>query len=297
MSKKAKLILSVLFFLVAALAFMVYLGAGGYILLDPKGEIGLKEKDLLITAFLLMMIVVIPVFALTARIAWKYQASNEKARYEPEWDNNVWLEVVWWGIPFIIIAILSVITWRSCHDLDPFKPIETGKKPLTIQVVALQWKWLFIYPEQRIASLNLVQFPENTPIHFEITSDAPMNSFWIPQLGGQIYAMPAMKTQLHLIANEKGTFRGLSANFSGEGFSKMIFTAKATSQEEFDQWVQEAKKSGTPLEQEAYTVLAKPSMDNPHATYFLKDPGLFDWVIIKYMLPVPDIRGCKVWIE
>ena len=164
-----------------------------------------------------------------------------KAKHAPDWEHNYIAEYCWWGVPIVIIVILAVTTWKSSHDLNPFKPIESEKKPLAIQVVALHWKWLFIYPEQGIATVNFVQFPEKTPINFEITSDAPMNSFWIPQLGGQIYAMPAMRSKLHLIANEIGSFRGVSANISGKGFAGMTFTAKSSSEEDFDAWVQSGK--------------------------------------------------------
>ncbi len=183
----------------------------------------------------------------------------------------------------IIIVVLAIITWRSSHKLNPFTPIESDKKALAIQVIALQWKWLFLYPEQGIATLNYVQFPEKTPIAFEITSDAPMNSFWIPQLGGQIYAMPAMRTKLHLIANEPGTFRGASANISGTGFASMHFVAEACSEEAFAEWVNTVRASGQPLGSEEYEALAQPSEKNPVAHYVLKQGDLFDTVVMKYM--------------
>ena len=186
--------------------------------LVPKGTIAKKELDLLVTATLLMLIVVIPVFVLTFTIAWKYRASNTKAKYTPDWDHNRAIETVWWAIPFVLILILSVITWQSSHELDPFKPLASSKQPITIQVVALQWKWLFIYPEQHIATVNYVQFPVDTPVNFVITSDAPMNSFWIPQLGGQIYAMAGMSTQLHLMATDPGSYNGSSVTPQRTGF-------------------------------------------------------------------------------
>jgi len=253
--------------------------------LNPKGMIGLKESDLIITASLLMLIVVIPVFILTWFFAWRYRESNIKAKHAPDWEHNYVAEFCWWGIPFVIIVILAVITWRSSHELNPFKPIDTGKKPIAIQVVALQWKWLFLYPEQGIATVNYIQFPEETPVNFEITADAPMNSFWIPQLGGQIYAMPAMRSKLHLIANEKGTFRGVSANISGDGFAGMTFIAKATSQEEFDQWVQSVKQSPMQLNTESYNRLVEPTSYDPASFYQLAQPDLFDQILMKYMKP------------
>lgn len=247
--------------------------------------IGEKESDLIITSSLLMLIVVVPVLILTWIFAWRYRESNVKATHAPDWEHNYIAEYCWWGVPAIIIAILAVITWKSSHELNPFNPLESDKKPLTIQVVALQWKWLFIYPEQGIATINYVEFPEQTPINFEITADAPMNSFWIPQLGGQIYAMPAMRSELHLIANEPGSYRGVSANISGTGFAGMVFTAKATSDQEFETWVQAMKNSPKKLNFDEYERLVIPSQNNPVDSYVLMDHDLFDEVIMKYMAP------------
>lgn len=250
--------------------------------LNPKGIIAAKQRDLIWTATWLMLLVVVPVLVMTLAFAWRYRASNTKAKYSPEWSHSHFAEALWWGIPCIIIVALAIITWTSSHELYPFKPLESDKKPLKIQVVALQWKWLFIYPEQGIATVNLVQFPERTPIDFEITADAPMNSFWIPQLGGQIYAMAAMRTKLHLMASEPGEFRGCSANISGTGFAGMTFVAKASSEQEFDSWVQSAKSQGV-LGGAEYAELARPSESNPVALYSLGEPQLFEQIIMKYM--------------
>lgn len=254
--------------------------------LNPKGIIALKELDLMVAATLLMLIVVIPVCLMTFFICLRYRASHKTAKYAPDWDNNWTAEGIWWGFPFVIIVILSILTWKSSHDLDPFKPIESDAKPITIQVVALQWKWLFIYPEQKIASVNFVQFPEKTPVNFEITADAPMNSFWIPQLGGQIYAMPGMRTKLHLIADEEGDYRGSSANLSGVGFSRMTFTAKSSTQDDFQEWVQGINQSSSQLGKDEYKKLAQPSI-NSGEFFTLKDEGLYDQIVMKYMSPPP----------
>ena len=285
MKKSFKIALIALLLLAAIAVSALYIQNHDIPVLNPKGMIGLKESDLIITASLLMLIVVIPVFILTWFFAWRYRESNIKAKHAPDWEHNYVAEFCWWGIPFVIIVILAVITWRSSHELNPFKPIDTGKKPIAIQVVALQWKWLFLYPEQGIATVNYIQFPEETPVNFEITADAPMNSFWIPQLGGQIYAMPAMRSKLHLIANEKGTFRGVSANISGDGFAGMTFIAKATSQEEFDQWVQSVKQSPMQLNTESYNRLVEPTSYDPASFYQLAQPDLFDQILMKYMKP------------
>ena len=181
--------------------------------------------------------------------------------------------------------IVSILTFVKTHELDPYKPIASDKKPMTIQVVALQWKWLFIYPEEKIATVNFVQFPKDTPLHFEITADAPMNSFWIPHLGGQIYAMPKMKTQLNLIANALGDFRGSSANLSGEGFAGMHFIARSSSEEDYTKWIESAKNSSNALSLDEYKKLASPSKDNPPEIFQLKEEKLFDLIIMKYMHP------------
>ncbi|MGE5196535.1 MAG: ubiquinol oxidase subunit II [Anaerolineae bacterium] len=262
-----------------------YISSHEIAVLEPKGMIGEKESELIITASLLMLIVVIPVFVLTLVFAWKYRETNLKSKHAPDWEHNYIAEYCWWGVPIVIIAILAVTTWKSSHDLNPFKPIDTQKKSISIQVIALDWKWLFIYPEQGIATVNFVQFPEKTPINFAITSDAPMNSFWIPQLGGQIYAMPAMRSKLHLIANEIGTFRGVSANISGKGFAGMTFTAQSCSEGDFNQWVRSVRRSQTYLTMDQYNQLAKPSEYHPVEYYLLAQKDLFDQILMKYMEP------------
>jgi cytochrome o ubiquinol oxidase subunit II len=285
MSRNNKILAGVLlgigFFLVAA----VFVTHSNIPVLQPAGPVGLKERNLIYIALLLSAIVVVPVFVMLFMFSWKYREGNTKAKYNPEFDSSRKLEAIWWGIPFAIIAILSVITWNSAHALDPSKPISSSIKPVTIEVVALQWKWLFIYPDQNIASVNFLQFPVNTPVNFEITSDAPMNSFWIPQLGGQIYAMTGMSTQLHLMATKAGDYGGKSANISGKGFSGMTFTARASSQKSFNDWVNRVYPSYNPLSLSAYSQLAKPS-ENNHVEYFSSvDSSLYDSIISKYMGP------------
>jgi cytochrome o ubiquinol oxidase subunit 2 len=237
-----------------------------------------------------MLIVVLPVFALMFYFIWKYRADNVKATYTPDWDDNRTAEYIWWGLPFVIILAISILTCIKTVQLDPFKPLQSSIPPLKIQAVALQWKWLFIYPQQGVASLNFVQFPHDVPLHFEITADAPMNSFWIPQLGGQIYAMPSMKTELHLIAHEAGHYRGSSANISGKGFAGMHFMAQATTEEEFAQWVGSAKESKNVLDIASYIQLAKPSENEPVSLYQLKEEQLFDQILMKYMAPSKETK-------
>jgi cytochrome o ubiquinol oxidase subunit 2 len=282
MMRKIRIALISIFFIgVLAISF-AYIGNHNVAVLNPKGMIAAKQSQLFYTATWLMLIVVVPVFFMTLFFAWKYREGNKGSKYTPNWSHSTIAECFWWGVPFIIIVILSVITWESSHDLSPYKPIDSDKKAITIQAVALDWKWLFIYPEQGIATVNFVQFPEKTPISFEITSDAPMNSFWIPQLGGQIYAMPAMATKLHLIADEVGSFRGSSSNISGDGFAGMTFTAKASSDAEFEQWVQTVKQSPKHLDMDEYNALVKPSSYVPPAFYQLMRNDLFDHIVNQY---------------
>lgn len=253
--------------------------------LFPKGLIALEERNLLFIIQAIMLLVIVPVYVLTFIFSWRYRAGNSKATYDPDLVDSKLLEYVWWGFPTVMTLIISVLTWYKTYELDPYKPLQSDKKPLTIQVVALQWKWLFIYPEEQIATVNYFQIPEKTPLQFEITADAPMNSFWIPSLGGQIYAMPAMRTKLYLIADAVGEFRGSSANISGEGFSGMHFIAKATSDEDYKKWVELAKNSSLTLDKQTYDQLSAPSKNNPVGIYKLKEQNLFNQIIMKYMHP------------
>lgn len=281
------MLLILVIFLAVVLAAGVWIRTHDVAVLDPHGIVASRQRRLIIEATLLMLIVVVPVYILTFWIAWRYREDNKNARYEPDWDGNRGLEILWWAIPALIITILGVITYRSSHQLDPFKPLASNIKPLNIEVVALQWKWLFIYPDQNIASVNFVQFPLNRPVTFYITSDAPMNSFWIPQLGGQIYAMSGMSTQLHLMADTTGSFHGLSANISGRGFAGMEFTAKASSAADFSDWVTTSKKTGDTLNSSTYEQLARPTTNNPVSYYGYAQGGLYDQVLHKYNRPAP----------
>lgn len=253
-------------------------------LMDPKGAIGLEQRTLILTAIGLMLIVVIPVIIMAFAFAWKYRASNTNAKYSPNWSHSNKVEAVVWTIPIIIIAILATITWKTTHALDPFKPIVTEEKPMTVEVVSLDWKWLFIYPEQGIATVNELVIPKDVPVQFKVTSDTVMNSFFIPQLGGQIYAMAGMQTQLHLIANEAGTYKGISANYSGRGFSGMKFNAIATpTRADFDTWVAKVKQAPNQLAtMDEFKSLAADSIDNPVEYFSTVQPNLFKNIIGQY---------------
>ncbi len=252
-----------------------------FAVLDPKGWIALAERTLMLQATLFMLIVAVPVFALTFFFAWHYRAGNKSAHYTPDWEHSKMEELIWWAIPFEIVLVLGALTWTSTHELDPPKPIGDAA-PLVVQVVALDWKWLFIYPEQGIATVNYIQMPVGRPVRFELTSDAPMNSFWIPQLGGQLYAMTGMVNTLNLIASEEGEFAGMSANYSGEGFAQMKFMAEATSLEEFNQWVLSAKASSRFLTYKEYEVLARPSIGHEVTYYAGVEDNLYDTIVMQF---------------
>lgn len=285
MKKKAKIALyTALMLLLLVLSLVVFIRSD-LIVVFPKGIIGLKQRDLLIFATLIMLIVVIPVFVLIYYVVHRYHEDADQSKYAPKWGHSTLAEVIWWGVPLIIVIILATINWITCYTLDQYRPIQSSKKPIEIQVVALQYKWLFIYPEEGFATINYIQFPVDTPVHFVITADAPMNSFWIPELGGQIFAMPGMRTELYLQANELGTFRGRSANLSGSGFAKMRFDAKAVSDKEYQRWLQNVKGNSKLLDKHEFKKLVKPSTDNPVTVYAVEDRNLFKWIVTKDSMP------------
>lgn len=252
------------------------------IVLDPKGPIAEQQRDLMFISTVLTSIVIVPVLILTAIIVWRYRdRKGRKAKYTPNWEHSTKLEVIWWGIPIVIIAILGFITIKSTYALEPSKPLASDQKPLTIQVTSLDWKWLFQYPEQGIATVNVVKFPEGVPIRFEITADSPMNSFWIPQLGGQIYAMSGMSMTLYLQADEAGNYWGSGANFTGKDFAKMNFDVIATAQDDFDQWVSDVKASSPALTLEGYKQLAEPAASDLK-TFSSFPEELFYMTVTKY---------------
>jgi len=272
------------------LAFMVPLVFGYFhgktlAVLAPKGQIAVKEKGLMELTVTLGLLVIIPVFILMFSFAWRYREGNTKAKYSPHLTGNLVAETVWWAIPIAIIGVLAVVAWNTSHSLDPHRPIASNGPAMPIQVVALDWKWLFIYPQQHVASVNYLQLPVGQPVTFTITADAPMNSFWIPQLGGQIYAMAGMTTQLNLVADHAGNYRGSSANLSGKGFAGMRFVARADTEQAFTKWVATARQSATTLDLAGYNQLAKPSENNPVHVYASVDPQLFNTIMLKYMGP------------
>lgn len=227
--------------------------------------------------------IIVPVLILAGFIVWRYRdRPNRKAAYTPNWEHNTKLEVTWWGIPIVIIIILAVITVDYTYKLEPSKAIASDKEPITIQVTSMDWKWLFKYPDEDIATVNYIKIPEDVPIRFKVTSDTAMNSFWIPQLGGQIYSMSGMAMTLHLQADEKGSYFGSGANFNGEHFAQMTFKTDAVSQEEYDAWIKEVKGSAPPLTMEGYEELTTPGASD--VQLFSSFPeGLFDHVVTQYV--------------
>jgi cytochrome o ubiquinol oxidase subunit II len=268
--------------LLAVLAMLPLAGCK-YTVLDPKGSVGLAEKNLILISTWAMLLIIVPVIILTVVFAWHYRASNTKARFEPDWGHSVKIELFCWGIPSAIILFLAILTWNTTHALDPYRPLDDHKKPITIEVVAQNWKWMFIYPEQGIATINEVAFPEGTPVDFRITSDTVMNAFFIPELGSMIYAMAGMTTQINLIANTQGTFPGISAMYSGRGFSDMHFNAISTTPEKFQAWVENARKSPNVLTAADYPQAAAPEEKAPVRYYSKVEPNLFQEIIAKYL--------------
>jgi cytochrome o ubiquinol oxidase subunit 2 len=252
------------------------------IVLDPKGPIAEQQRDLMMISTLLCSIVIIPVLILTAVIVWRYRdREGRKAAYTPRWEHSTKLEAIWWGIPIVIILVLAVITVKSTYALEPSKPLESDQKPLTVQVTSLNWKWLFQYPEQGIATVNELKIPQGVPIRFEITADSPMNSFWIPQLGGQMYAMSGMAMTLYLQADEEGRYWGSGANFTGTHFADMYFDVESVTQDAFDRWAAGIKEKSSALTLDGYKQLAEPSTSQVQ-TFSSFPEGLFEMTVTKY---------------
>ncbi|MCC9626036.1 ubiquinol oxidase subunit II [Thalassospira sp. MA62] len=272
-----------------AITSMFSLLAGcNLVVIDPSGDIASQQADLIIVSTILMLLIIIPVMVLTAFFAWKYRQGNKDAEYDPEWHHSTKLEIVIWSAPLAIIIALGAITWVTTHTLDPYRPLDRidaerplaeDHEPLVVEVVSLDWKWLFIYPEQGIATINELAAPIDTPIQFKITSSGIMNSFFIPALAGQIYSMAGMETKLHAVINEEGVYQGFSSNYSGEGFSHMRFKFHGMSNEDFDAWVSDVKSEPANLGRAGYLELEKPSIDEPVHYYSEVDPELYNAIL------------------
>lgn len=273
------------------------LGGCDLVLLAPAGDVALQQRNLLLASVGLMLVIILPVMALTLVFAWHYRASNKRAVYDPDFHHSTALEVVIWTVPLLIVVALGALTWMGTHLLDPYrpigrisaaKPILQGERapeakqtiePLEVQVVALDWKWLFFYPKQGIATVNELAAPVDVPIRFRLTSQAVMNAFFVPTLAGMIYAMPGMETKLHAVINKVGTYKGQSSNYSGAGFSRMHFAFHGLDQAGFDAWIARAKAAGETLDRGRYAELERPSEAEPARLFAGYDPGLYDAIL------------------
>jgi cytochrome o ubiquinol oxidase subunit 2 len=258
------------------------------VVMQPSGDIAVQQRDLIVMSTILMLLIIVPVIGLTLFFAWKYRQSAKAADYDPEWSHSTQLEVVIWSAPLVIIIALGALTWISTHTLDPYRPLDridaarpvaADVKPLTVEVVALDWKWLFLYPDQGIATVNELAAPVDVPINFKITSATVMNSFFVPALAGQIYAMAGMETKLHAVINHPGEYEGFSANYSGAGFSGMHFAFHGLPKADFDAWVQKVKADGNNLSREEYLTLERPSERDPVRHYGTVAPDLYDAIL------------------
>ncbi len=263
---------------------MVFLSScSKLVILDPKGPIGSEEALLIKIAFILMLIVVLPVFVLVIWFTVHYRASNKKATYRPEWAHSYKLEWIIWLVPLAIVTSLSWLTWVKTHELDPYKPLKSEVKPVNIEVVSTDWNWLFIYPDYNIAVVNHLVLPVNTPLSFKLTSASVMTSFFIPQLGSQIYVMAGMRTRLNLLAEHEGTYLGQNMEFSGNGYVTMHFDAVVTSQEKFKEWVDEADRSPKVMNLATFQEFSEPNINYPVTLYSSVAPGLFNHIMMQFM--------------
>lgn len=274
--------------LAAALAAASLAGCSKAVVLNPAGDIAAQQGNLVVTATLLMLIIIVPVIILTLLFAWKYRQSNTEAEYDPEWHHSTSLELVIWTVPLMIIIALGALTWIGTHKLDPYRPLDrldaqralpADVKPLEVQVVAMDWKWLFFYPEQGIATVNELAAPVDRPILFKLTATSTMNAFYVPDLAGMIYAMPGMQTELNAVINKPGVFHGLASHYSGPGFSGMTFKFHGLSNADFAQWVDKAKQEGQPLDKGTYLNLVKPSERDPVQRFSTVEEGLYNKVL------------------
>ena len=271
-------------FLLATAAALCACTAG---VLDPRGPIGRAEKTILIDSLAIMLAIVVPTIIATLAFAWWFRASNKRATYLPEWAFSGRIELVVWSIPVLVILLLGGVTWIGSHQLDPARPIDSKTPALDIQVVSLDWKWLFIYPNQGVAQVNELVVPAGVPLHFTLTSASVMNTFFVPQLGSMIYTMNGMATQLYLHADEPGTFRGLSTMISGDGFSDMHFQVRALPAEQFEAWVGATRSAGPRLDGVVYTALMRQSVEPKPIPYGAVEEGLFDRIVDRHIPPGP----------
>jgi cytochrome o ubiquinol oxidase subunit 2 len=286
--------------LIASLAAPLVLGGCDLVVMNPSGDVARQQADLILWSVFLMLLIIVPVMILTVIFAIKYRASNTESEYQPDWDHSTRIELVIWSAPLLIVIALGALTWLATHKLDPYrpldriaagKPIPAGQQPLEIQVVSLDWKWLFIYPEQGVATVNELVLPADRQVRFRLTSSSVMNTFYVPAMAGMIYTMPGMETKLHAVMNRVGTFEGVSANYSGAGFSDMRFPTLSVDTAGFDQWVAKTKAGGGSLDATQYITLEKPSEKVPAMHFGTIEAGLFDRIVQMCVKPGTTCSG------
>jgi cytochrome o ubiquinol oxidase subunit II len=268
---------------VLLLGVIALLGGCDAVVLDPQGPIGIADRTILIDSLAIMLAIVLPTVAVTFALAWWFRASNTRASYLPDFAYSGRIELIVWSIPLLVIMLLGGVAWIGSHDLDPARPLASDTPPLEVQGVSLDWKWLFIYPSERVASVNQLVVPAGVPIHFSLTSASVMNAFFIPQLGSMIYTMNGMRTQLNLRADAPGTFLGLSSHFSGDGFSDMHFDVQAVPAERFAAWIDATRLTGPTLDDWSYAALAKQSINTSPFTFRAADPELFQQIVMQQL--------------
>ena len=277
-----------------ALVTPLLLGGCDMVVLNPAGDVAKQQADLILWSTGLMLLIVVPVLILTGIFAWRYRAGNKDAEYQPDWDHSTGLELVIWSMPLLIIIALGALTWLATHTLDPYRPlartgpgklVAQGVKPLEVDVVSLDWKWLFIYPEQGIATVNSLVLPVDRPVHFRMSSSSVMNAFYVPAMAGMVYTMPGMETQLHAVLNRPGRFEGISSNYSGAGFSGMHFWTDAVDDAGFNAWVDRVRSAPGRLTADDYLELSKPSENTPVTNYATVEPTLFKKIVEQCVRP------------
>lgn len=287
---KTKFLFGFLAVVLGVIGVTIVLASENALVFHPKGIIARDEFELIITNIILMLLIILPTYILLFTIVWKFCIRHETANYDPNYTIGPVGELIMWVLPSIIVAVMAIVTWNATHQLNPYKPIESEAKPINVQVIALNWKWLFIYPELEIATLNVLHIPERTPIHLRLTADgAPMNSFWIPQLSGQIYSMTGMSTQLNIMADGPGEYVGREAEINGAGYSDMTFLTKSMTEKDFEGWVAQVKQSSQHLTDDSYRQLVKPSINKSVILFSEVEKDLYRKVIHKYMYPTESV--------
>jgi cytochrome o ubiquinol oxidase subunit 2 len=279
--------------LVLSVFALLMTGCEKLIVLNSKGPIGQEETTLIYMSIGAMLIVIVPVFVMTYLFVKRYRDSNNNADYQPNWVHSTKVELVIWLVPFLIVAFLSYLVWVKTYELDPYKPIASDHKPLNIEVISMDWNWLFIYPDYNIAMVNELVIPEKVPLSFRLTSATVMTSFFIPQLGSQMYAMAGMQTKLHLLADETGTYEGHNIEFSGEGYDTMHFEVIAKTMQDFEEWMNEVKEKNNQLDLAAYKHLSQPSTNYPITIFSPVEPGLFNHVMQSFVGWMGDNQNMK----